>query len=125
MSQTAVRTKWKFVVEFEDEETNEISGTIGQADTREECEGLLEHEIDYHSSLGRTVVNAEASEVCTKCQGEGNSTSEGGVRAVCDTCGGRLGAVAKLTAAFGAKETEFLLLRRGDFSGQFPPRRAA
>jgi len=43
MIQDALRTKWKFVVEFEDEETNEISGTIGQADTREECEGLLEY----------------------------------------------------------------------------------
>jgi hypothetical protein len=42
MTQDALRTKWKFVVEFEDEETHEISGTIGQADTREECEGLLE-----------------------------------------------------------------------------------
>ena len=41
MTQTAFLTKWKFVVEFEDEETNEISGTIGQADTREECEGFL------------------------------------------------------------------------------------
>jgi hypothetical protein len=30
MIQDALRTKWKFVVEFEDEETNEISGTIGQ-----------------------------------------------------------------------------------------------
>ena len=29
MTQDALRTKWKFVVEFGDEETHEISGTIG------------------------------------------------------------------------------------------------
>ena len=71
MTQDAFRTKWKFVVEFEDEETNEISGTIGQAGTREECEGLLEFEMQYHDSHGRIVFNAEAAEVCIKCEGEG------------------------------------------------------
>ena len=91
MTQTAVRTKWKFVVEFEDEETNEISGTIGQADTREECEGLLEYEIEYHSSLGRTVVNAEAAEICAKCEGEGKIPNGNGGQVVCDACGGRVG----------------------------------
>ena len=48
-------------MEFEDEETKEISGTIGQADTREECEGFLEYEMGYHHSHGRIVLNAEAS----------------------------------------------------------------
>ena len=71
MTQDCLRTKWKFIVEFEDEETNEISGTIGQADTREECEGLLEFDMQYHDSLGRIVLNAEAAEVCAKCEGEG------------------------------------------------------
>ena len=58
-------------MEFEDEETKEISGTIGQADTREECEGFLEYEMGYHHSHGRIVLNAEATEVCAKCDGEG------------------------------------------------------
>ena len=73
MTQDALRTKWKFVVEYqyEDEETKEISGTIGQADTREECEGLLEFDMQYHDSHGRIVLNAEAAEVCAKCEGEG------------------------------------------------------
>jgi hypothetical protein len=31
MTQIAIVTKWKFVVEFEDRETGEISGTTGQA----------------------------------------------------------------------------------------------
>jgi hypothetical protein len=55
MTQDALHTKWKFIVEFEDEETNEISGTIGQAGTREECEGLLEFEMQYHNSHGRRI----------------------------------------------------------------------
>ena len=55
MTQDTFRTKWKFVVEFEDEETKEISGTIGQADTREECEGFLEYDMQYHASHGRIV----------------------------------------------------------------------
>jgi hypothetical protein len=33
---------WNFADEFQDEEANRKSGTIGQADTREECEKLLE-----------------------------------------------------------------------------------
>ena len=70
MTQDAFRTKWKFVVEFEDEETNEISGTIGQADTWEQCEGFLEYDMQYHDSHGRIVLNAEAAEVCAKCEGE-------------------------------------------------------
>ena len=73
------RTKWKFVVEFEGEETNEISGTIGQADTLEQCKGLLEYDMQYHSH-GRIVLNAEAAEVCAKCEGEGKiAAMNGGV----------------------------------------------
>jgi hypothetical protein len=79
MIQDALRTKWKFVVEFEDEETNEISGTIGQADTREECEGLLEYDMQYHDSHGRIVLNAEAAEVCAKCEGEGKIAAMNGI----------------------------------------------
>jgi hypothetical protein len=71
MTQDAFHTKWKFVVKFEDEETHEIAGTIGQANTRGECEGLLEFEMQYHNSHGRIVLNAEAAEVCAKCEGEG------------------------------------------------------
>ena len=51
MTQIAIVTKWKFVVEFEDWETREISGTTGQAGTREECEGLIEYDMQYHTRL--------------------------------------------------------------------------
>ena len=48
-----------FIVECEDEETIEISGTFGQASDREDCERLIEHEMQYHDSHGRTILNAE------------------------------------------------------------------
>ena len=99
MTQTAFLTKWKFVVEFEDEETNEISGTIGQADSREECEGLLEYEMECHSSHGRTVVNAEAAEICAKCEGKGKIPNGNGGQVVCDACGGRVGPISNLTSS--------------------------
>ena len=46
MIANAIRTKWKFVVEFEDEETGEIAGTLGEAADRDECEVLIEEEMD-------------------------------------------------------------------------------
>jgi hypothetical protein len=124
MTQDAFRTKWKVVVEFEDEETNEISGTIGQAGTREECEGLLEFEMQYHNSHGRIVLDAEAAEVCAKCEGEGKIAAMNGGVVICDACGGRLGSISNLTT-LRPNGTEFLLIRRGDFSGPLSPRRAA
>jgi hypothetical protein len=124
MRQDVFRTKWKFVVEFEDEETKEISGTIGQADTREECEGFLEYEMGYHHSHGRIVLNAEATEVCAKCDGEGKLVEQNGGMVLCDACGGRLGPVSSLLA-LNPDKTEFLLMRRGDFSSPLSPRQAA
>ena len=124
MNRDAFRTKWKFVVEFEDEETYEISGTIGQADTWEQCEGLLEYDMQYHDSHGRIVLNAEAAEVCAKCEGEGKIAAMNGGSVICDACGGRLGPISNLTP-LRLNGTEFLLIRRGDFSGYLSPRRAA
>lgn len=122
MTQEPLRTKWKFVVEFEDEEKQEISGTIGQADTREECEGLLGYDVEYHGFHGRTVLNAEAAEVCAKCEGEGKIATMNGGMDICDACGGRLGPISNLTTQDG---DEFILIRRGDFSGPLSPRQVA
>ncbi len=96
MTQTAILTQWKFVVEFEDDETKEISGTIGQADTREECEGLIECDMQYHGSHGRTVINAEAAEICAKCGGEGKISAGNGGQVICDACSGHLGPISNL-----------------------------
>ena len=97
MSQTAFPTKWKFVVEFQDDETLEISGDIGQADTEEECEGLIEYDMEYHRSAGRTILNAEASEVCANCEGEGRIHTEDGALLICHSCRGQSGPVSQLS----------------------------
>jgi hypothetical protein len=97
MTQVAISTQWKFVVEFEDEETKEISGTIGQADTLEECEGLIEYDRQYHRSHGRIVVNVEAAEICAHCEGEGKIPAGNGGEVICGVCGGHHGPISNLT----------------------------
>jgi hypothetical protein len=96
MTQTAILTEWKFVVEFEDEESKEISGIIGKADTLEECEGAIEDEIQHQISQGRTIVNAEAVELCAVCEGEGKIRAGDDGEMICDACGGHLGSIAIL-----------------------------
>ena len=93
MTQNAIRTKWNFVVEFEDEESSEICGMIGHADTQEECEAFVEEEARYHQSRGRTIVNIEAAELCADCEGEGLIPAGNGGRVICAACGGHLGPV--------------------------------
>ena len=94
MTQNAIPTKWKFVVEFEDDETKEISGTVGQAETLEECEGLTEYEMQYHRSHERTIVNLEIGEVCADCDGEGKIPAGNDGRVICRACGGHLGSIS-------------------------------
>ena len=96
MTQIAFATRWKFVVEFEDQETGEISGTIGQADTVEECESLIEYDMQYHSDRERTVLNAEAGEICAECEGEGQLLIGNGGCIICHACGGHHGPISKL-----------------------------
>jgi hypothetical protein len=100
MTQIAIATKWKFVVEFEDNETGEISGTIGQAVTREECEAFIEYDIQYHSDHGRTVVNVEAGEICAECEGEGQMPAGIGGQIICQACDGHLGPISKMIIRF-------------------------
>ena len=88
MTQIAILTKWKYVVEFEDDETNEISGTHGRADTQEECESLIEDEVQRHRSHGRTVVDIEVGEVCAEYDGEGQIPAGNDGRAICNSGGG-------------------------------------
>jgi hypothetical protein len=121
MSQDLFPTKWKFIVDFEDEDTREVSGTIGQSDTQEECEHLLECDIEYHHSHGRIVLNAEAVEVCANCEGEGKISTANAHPDICQVCGGQLGPLANLTMAGNT----FLLIRHANFSRTVLPRRAA
>jgi hypothetical protein len=94
MTQNAIPTRWRFIVEFEDDESREISGTIGQADTYEECEASMEDEVLYHCSHGRTVVNLELGELCVECDGEGQIPAGNGGRVICQACGGHLGPIS-------------------------------
>jgi hypothetical protein len=95
MTQGAIPTKWKFIVEFEDHESGEISGTIGQADTYEECEASMEDEALYHRSRGRTVCNLEIGELCMECDGEGQIPAGNDGRVICQACGGNLGPISR------------------------------
>jgi hypothetical protein len=115
MAQSAVVTKWKFVVEFEDDETKELSGTIGHADTREECEGLIEHDVQYHRSHERTVTQTEAVELCAQCEGDGKISAENGKRVICEACGGHLGPISK--SNFSCATT---IKTKGQLLGHFP-----
>jgi hypothetical protein len=94
MTQNVIPTKWKFIIEFEDDESREISGTIGQADTYEECEASMEDEAFYLRSRGRTVVNLEIGELCAECEGEGQIPAGNDGRVICQACGGNLGPIS-------------------------------
>jgi hypothetical protein len=97
MSEPAFPTKWKFVVEFFDDETQQISGTVGQAGTCDECAGLVEYEVDLLRSSGQTLVNAEAYQVCAQCDGQGKIETPDGALAICYTCRGEVGPVSTLS----------------------------
>jgi len=44
------------------------TGTLGRADTQEECESLTEDEVQYQPSRARTIVDIELGLVCAKCE---------------------------------------------------------
>ena len=73
MIANAIHTKWKFIVEFEDEETGAIAGTLGEGPDRDECEVLIEEEMEYRRLRGYIRLTAEAVELCEQCEGEGAS----------------------------------------------------
>ena len=103
MIANAIHTKWKFIVEFEDEETEEIAGTLGEAADRDECEVLVEDEMEYQRLRGYVHVTAEAVELCEQCEGEGSIPVEDGIVSICDACGGRIGALASFRCGHGAE----------------------
>jgi hypothetical protein len=98
----AIHTKWKFIVEFEDEETGAIEGTLGEAADRDECELLVE-EMEYQRFRGNIRVTAEAVELCEQCEGEGSIPVEDGIVSICDACGGRIGILSTFKRGRGAE----------------------
>jgi hypothetical protein len=57
----------------------EIAGTLGEAPDRDECEVLIEEEMEYQRLRGYIRVTAEAVELCEQCEGEGSIQALGGV----------------------------------------------
>jgi hypothetical protein len=94
MIQLVIPTKWRFLVEFEDEETGEISGIVGEAQTRDECDGLIDHEIEHHRLRGLRIVNIEAGELCSECSGNGAVPVRDGSFVLCSVCEGHLGPIS-------------------------------
>jgi RecJ-like exonuclease len=112
MSTISIRTKWKFIVEYEDEETGTIAGVVGEAVDRDECEVLVEDEMEYQRLRGYIRVASEAVELCEQCQGKGSIPVKDGIVSICDACGGRIGVLSTFKRGRGAEmtSTHFQLL---------------
>jgi hypothetical protein len=91
------------IVEFEDEESQEIAGMLGHAATRDQCEALIEEEMQYQLLRGCIGVTAEAVELCAQCEGEGSIPVEDAIVSICDACGGRIGTLSSFKRGHGAE----------------------
>jgi hypothetical protein len=60
---------------------------LGEAADRDECELLVEDEMEYQRLRGYIRVTAEAVELCEQC----SIPVEDGIVSICDACGGRIG----------------------------------
>jgi hypothetical protein len=98
-----IHTKCKFIVEFDEEETGAIEGTLGEAADRDECKLLVEDEMEYQRLRGYIRVTAEAVELCEQCKGEGSIPVEDGIVSICDACGGRIGVLSTFKRGRGAE----------------------
>jgi hypothetical protein len=69
---------------------------LGEAADRDECEFLVEDEMEYQRLRGYIRVTAEAVELCEQCEGDG-------IVSICDACGGRIGILATFKRGRGAE----------------------
>ena len=76
---------------------------MGEAADRDECEFLVEDEMEYQRLRGYIRVTAEAVELCEQCEGEGSIPVEDGIVSICDACGGRIGILATFKRGRGAE----------------------
>ena len=83
----------------------------GEAAGRDECEVLVEDEMEYQRLRGYIRVTAEAVELCEQCEGEGSIPVEDGIMSICDACGGRIGILSTFKRGRGAEmmSTQFHL----------------
>jgi hypothetical protein len=82
-------------MDYLDDDTGRVAATIGSADDREECEGVVRHESSFIERHGFTVLRGEACELCWKCHGDGVIGSNGSERE-CPECGGFIGPFCRL-----------------------------
>jgi hypothetical protein len=82
-------------MDYMDEDTGTVAATVGDADDREECEGVVRHETTFYQRQGFTVLRGEACELCRGCAGDG-SIAGSGVTRQCPQCGGFTGRFRRL-----------------------------
>ena len=84
-------------------ETGAIAGTLGEAPDRDECEALIEEEMEYQRLHGYIRLTAEAVELSDQCEGEDSIPVEDGIVSICDVCGGRIGILSSFKRGRGAE----------------------
>jgi hypothetical protein len=88
-------TRWLYVMDYLDEDTGTVTGGVGSADDRDECEGVVRHETLFYQRQGLTVLRGEACELCRGCEG-GGLIDENGAPRQCPQCGGFTGPFRRL-----------------------------
>ena len=76
---------------------------MGEAADRDECEVLVEEEMEYQRLRGYIRVTAEAVELCEQCEGEGSIPVQDAIVSICDACGGRIGILSTFQRGHGAE----------------------
>ena len=88
-------TRWLYIMDYMDEDTGTVAATLGAADDRDECEGVVLHETTFFERQGFTIVRGEACELCRSCEGDGLICDSGSERQ-CPQCGGFTGPFRRL-----------------------------
>ena len=88
-------TRWLYIMDYLNEDTGAVTAAIGNAEDRDECEGVVRHETMFYQRQGFTVIRGEACELCRSCEGDGLISAHGS-RRQCPQCGGFIGPFRKL-----------------------------
>ena len=88
-------TRWLYILDYIDEDTGTVAATVGGADDRDECEGVVRHETCFYQRQGFTILRGEACELCRGCEGDGLIGANDGARQ-CPQCGGFTGPFRRL-----------------------------
>lgn len=88
-------TRWLYIMDYLDEDTGTLAATVGSADDRDECEGVVRHETIFYQRRGFTILRGEACELCRGCAGDGLIDGSDAARQ-CPQCGGFTGPFRRL-----------------------------